>query len=245
MNLILLFPHEIDNNRVILRDRRAEHISSVLKSQAGDIVRVGIVDGPTGKGHIVSISRREVILEINAGGPIPAIPLTDLILALPRPIMLKRVLAQASALGVGRIFLINANRVEKSFFNATMIKQHDFAEHLIHGLEQGMDTRLPEVTIHERFRPFCEDLLPTIINDYPVRLIAHPDTDQFLFDAAPNPANQRAILAIGPEGGWVDFEIDKFKNQELIPFSMGSRILRVDSAVPALLSQLDLLRRMN
>ena len=244
MNLILLFAHEIAGNQVILRDRRGQHISTILKSQAGDTLRIGIMNGPTGSGRIVSNKADEVILEITADGPIPELPLTDLILALPRPIMLKRILGQAAALGVGRIFLINANRVEKSFFSASMIKQRDFTEHLIHGLEQGMDTRLPEVTIHERFRPFCEDLLPTLLEFYPVRLIAHPDTDQFLFDAAPSPAGQRAILAIGPEGGWVDFEIEKFKAQGLIPFSMGPRILRVDSAVPALLSQIDLLRRM-
>lgn len=245
MNLILLFPEEIDNNRVTLRDRRSRHISTVLKSQAGDSVRIGIINGPVGNGQVLAISNQEVVLEITAGGSIPPLPLTDLILALPRPIMLKRVLAQAAALGVGHIFLINANRVEKSFFSATMIKQREFNEHLIHGLEQGMDTRLPAISIHERFRPFSEDLLPTISNDYPVRLIAHPDSNRYLFEAAPRPAGRRVLLAIGPEGGWVDFEVEKFKNQGLIPFSMGPRILRVDSAVPALLSQIDLLRRMS
>ncbi|OGR06353.1 MAG: 16S rRNA (uracil(1498)-N(3))-methyltransferase [Deltaproteobacteria bacterium RIFOXYD12_FULL_50_9] len=244
MNLILLFPNEINNNLVTLRDRRSQHISTILKSRAGDTVRIGIINGPTGSGRVLTVSGQEVVLEITADGPVPPKPLTDLILALPRPIMLKRVLAQAAALGVGRIFLINANRVEKSFFSATMVKQSDFKEHLIHGLEQGMDTRLPEISIHERFRPFSEDLLPVIINDYPVRLIAHPEGNRYLFDAAPRPADQRALLAIGPEGGWVDFEVEKFKAQGLILFSMGPRILRVDSAVPALLSQIDLLRRM-
>ena len=201
-------------------------------------------------GESVVAVEDDVIYEPASGQVVMAFAVATLssqvaeILALPRPIMLKRVLAQAAALGVGRIFLINANRVEKSFFSATMVKQSDFKEHLIHGLEQGMDTRLPEISIHERFRPFSEDLLPVIINDYPVRLIAHPEGNRYLFDAAPRPADQRALLAIGPEGGWVDFEVEKFKAQGLILFSMGPRILRVDSAVPALLSQIDLLRRM-
>jgi RsmE family RNA methyltransferase len=50
-------------------------------------------------------------------------------------------------------------------------------------------------------------------------------------------------LAVGPEGGWVDFEIDKFIEQSFVPISMGGeRVLRTDTAVVALLSQLMLLQ---
>lgn len=243
MNIILIHPSEEVQGRVVLRDRRAKHIRRVLKGTPGDLLRTGVIDGPTGTSRIVAINDDEVVLETDHGGAPPPRPLTELVLALPRPIMLKRILSQAVSLGVARIFLINANRVEKSFFSASLLEEAVYREHLLHGLEQAVDTRLPEITVHPRFRPFVEDVLPGITKDVPVRLVAHPGGTAALPEVVPPPLREKTILAVGPEGGWVDFEIGKFAEQGLLPFSMGPRILRVDTAVCALLAQLDLLRR--
>jgi RsmE family RNA methyltransferase len=159
--------------------------------------------------------------------------------------MLKRILSQTASLGVSRIFLINANRVEKSFFNASLLHPSSYNKHLYHGLEQAVDTNLPEITIHPRFRPFVEDLLPTIISDYPVRLVAHPEAEATLPERVPLPLTKKVLLAIGPEGGWVDFEINKFQEQDMQPFAMGPRILKVDTAVSTLLAQIDILRQID
>ena len=244
MNLILLFPEEVSGDRACLSDRRAEHIRTVLRSKAGDRLRIGLLNGPLGTATVEMMNRSGVTLRLDLHGPVPPLPPTALILALPRPIMLRRVLAQASALGVERIFLINANRVEKSFFQASLLQDNAYQTALIQGLEQAMDTRLPELSIHQRFRPFIEDVLPGYLADYPVRLIAHPTAPADLGGAAPMPFTRRTILAIGPEGGWVDFELDRFSACGFRGFTLGPRILRVDSAVPALLAQLELLRRL-
>lgn len=244
MNLILLFPEEASGDHVTLTDHRAEHIRTVLRSVEGDQLRVGLLNGPLGTATVESVAPGSVSLRLALRGPVPPLPPTALILALPRPIMLRRVLAQATALGVARIFLINANRVEKSFFQASLLRDKAYESALIQGLEQAVDTRLPEVTIHQRFRPFVEDILPAYLPDYPVRLIAHPTAAAPLPEVAPMPLADQALLAIGPEGGWVDFELDRFAACGFQGFTLGSRILRVDSAVPALLAQLELLRRM-
>ncbi len=244
MNLILLFPAEVAGAHACLTDHRAEHIRSVLRSKEGDQLRVGLVNGPLGTATVETISPSGVTLRLDLHGPVPEPCPTALILALPRPIMLRRVLAQATALGVERIFLINANRVEKSFFQASLLRDEAYQAALIQGLEQAMDTRLPAVSIHQRFRPFMEDVLPAYLADYPVRLLAHPTASAPLPEVAPLPLAERAILAIGPEGGWVDFELDRFTACGFRPFTLGPRILRVDSAVPALLAQLELLRHL-
>ena len=244
MNLILIDPHEPKGNTVTLVDRRHEHIRKVLRGKEGDSVRIGLINGPMGTGTILEITGNHVVLSLAVDGPSPPQADTDLILALPRPIMLKRVLAQAASLGVARIFLIKANRVEKSFFHSSLLKSDALRDHLLYGLEQAIDTRVPEVSIHTRFKPFVEDLVPKIIEHTAVRLAAHPEAGHCLLEAAPPPLKSRAIVAIGPEGGWVDFEIEKLRQQGFIPFSLGRRILRVDTAVPALLSQLSLLRRL-
>lgn len=236
MNIILIHPEEADGNRVILRDHRARHIRKVLKGKPGDTLRVGLVDGPMGSGLIRHLDAEQVELQLNCHTPPPAKAATDLILALPRPIMLKRVLAQATSMGVGRIMLINANRVEKSFWQSSLLATEQLTAALQQGLEQAVDTRLPALTLHRRFRPFIEDQLPGMNQEYRLRLLAHPGAEPTPRATATLPDHSRRLLAIGPEGGWVDFEVDCFRRQDFQLFSLGSRILRVDTAIPALLA---------
>ncbi|NTV13768.1 MAG: 16S rRNA (uracil(1498)-N(3))-methyltransferase [Desulfobulbaceae bacterium] len=239
MNLILIHNHEITAGRVRLTDRRAHHLAKVLHAKIGDTLRVGLLGGLLGQGLVREISREEAVLEVSFSSPPPPPSRLGLILALPRPIMLNRVLSQVASMGLKRIFLVNANRVEKSFFSASALAAVALAERLRLGLEQGVDTILPEITVHPRFRPFVEDLLPGLAADFPTRLLAHPDAtasrpQQF----SPAPAGG-VLLAIGPEGGWVDFEVNQFHAQGFANFSMGPRILRVDTAVPALISRVE------
>ena len=243
MNLLLLESHEITaDNTVILSDRRSEHIIRILACKPGDTVRAGVINGSVGTGEIVSIKNTEVVLRFTPEGPPSEQPPLDLILGLVRPIMLKKILAQAASLGVGRIFLINANRVEKSFFGASLLKDERYRTYLIEGLEQAKVTYLPQVSIHQRFRPFVEDFVPTIAKSYSRMLVAHPEAGEALKQVTGTEISGRTLLAVGPEGGWVDFEIEKFLDQSFMPVSLGERVLRTDTAVVALLSQLMVLR---
>jgi RsmE family RNA methyltransferase len=246
MNVILINAEEIGkNDRVVLQDRRSDHIIKVLHSKCGDTVRIGIINGPLGSGRIIEITpggkNGRVVLTISAIGSDPEQPKQDLILALPRPIMLKKILTQAASMGVRRIFLVNANRVEKSFFSASLLTESNYRPYLLQGLEQAVATTVPEVSIHNRFRPFIEDVLPSIIDDYSRCIVAHPGTAPLHYIDR-NAIKGRVLLALGPEGGWLEFEIDKFREQGFVAVEIGERILRVDTAVIALLAQVLLLR---
>jgi RsmE family RNA methyltransferase len=171
MNVILFESHELrPDNTVILADRRSEHIVKILALKPGDTARVGLVNGPIGSGEILTIEEEKgtarIVLRFTSKEETPARPLCDLILALPRPIMLKRIFSQAATMGVGSIYLINGNRVEKSFFQANLLKKENYRTFLLQGLEQAKDTLLPEVNIHKRFRPFIEDFLPQVTHQY-------------------------------------------------------------------------------
>jgi len=247
MNLLLFESNEIKgDDTVCFQDRRSEHIIKILGCKTGDIIRAGMINGPVGNGEIVSIlgkdKNAEVVLRFSAQDAQPERPAFDLIMGMVRPIMLKRLLAQVASLGVGRIFLINSNRVEKSFFESGILEDENYRAYLIQGLEQAKDTRLPQVTIHKRFRPFIEDLIPTIANKYSRMLVAHPEAGKNLRQVIGTEIRGRTLLAVGPEGGWVDFEVQKFIEQTFKPVTMGSRVLRTDTAVVALLSQLMVLR---
>jgi 16S rRNA (uracil1498-N3)-methyltransferase len=236
MNIILIAAEEVIDDRVVLADHRAQHIVKVLRSNPEDTVRVGIINGRKGTGRILNISdgrpfRVELALDLREeAAPRPKI---DLLLALPRPIMLKRIFSQAAALGFGSIILINANRVEKSFWEATLLSGESTRTHLLHGLEQAVDTRLPEVRTFSRFKPFVEDMLPGMMRDYSHCLLAHPVGVRTLKEVLTG-SRDRILLAVGPEGGWVDYEVKRFLEKGFSAFTMGERILKVDTAVISL-----------
>ena len=170
-------------------------------------------------------------------------PSLDLILALPRPIMLKRILSQVTALGVGSIHLVNANRVEKSFWEAGILQPEEYHCHLLQGLEQAVDTRLPDIQIHSQFKPFIEDFFPSHVKEYGHLLLAHPAGGQQLGDVVDS-KNCRIVLAVGPEGGWVDYEVQKFQELGFSCCSIGRRILKVDTAVIALHARISALQEL-
>ena len=241
MNRILFHSTDLTPDtahRLILRDRRARHIIHVLRASIGDTLRVGQLDGPIGTGRIAAITDNEVHLELtlNAAAPLPWI---DLLLAVPRPKVLKRLWAQLTALGVGRIILVNAQRVERCYFDTHWLTPAAYTPLLIEGLEQSGATHLPEVWIRRAFKPFIEDELTGHYGDS-LKLLAHPDpckNDVSLPLLSPN-ATSRPLLAIGPEGGWIDYELAQLETHGFARLSLGPRTLRTDTACIALLGRL-------
>lgn len=234
MNLLLLEDADfVAADRVVLAGRRLKHLQEVHRAAVGDSLRVGRLGGLIGTGSLLELSEQHAALQVSLDLPPPAkLPLT-LLLALPRPKMLKRVLQTVSAMGVPRLILLNSYRVEKSFWQTPFLEAQALREQLILGLEQARDTVLPEVLIEKRFKPFVEDCLPNIAAGS-LGLVGHPGD----FPACPRAVEQAVTLAIGPEGGWIPYEVDKLREAGLTPVQLGERILRVETAVPALLARL-------
>jgi RsmE family RNA methyltransferase len=237
MNLILLEPHELDGTTAILRDERAQHIRKILAAKSGDSIRIGLLDGPLGTATVREISSDEVSLVCEFGGGTPPLPSVDLLLAMPRPKVMKRLWAQLSALGVGRIILTNAARVEKNYFDTHVLEETFYRPLLIEGLQQARDTRLPRVTIHKRFRPLIEDELDSL-SDASLRIVADSSGTNRMSETASGRTGERVLLAIGPEGGWVPFELELLAKHRFHACGLGPRTLRTDTAAIALLSQL-------
>ncbi|SDO32558.1 16S rRNA (uracil(1498)-N(3))-methyltransferase [Pseudomonas jinjuensis] len=234
MNLLLLDDADfVAADRVILRDRRLTHLHEVHRAESGDSLRVGRLGGLMGEGRILQLTREQAELAVSFDQPPPAkLPIT-LLLALPRPKMLRRVLQTVAAMGVPRLVLLNSYRVEKSFWQTPFLDPAAVREQLVLGLEQARDTVLPEVIIEKRFKPFVEDRLPAMA-DGSLGLIGHPGP----WPACPRAVERPVTLAIGPEGGWIPYEVDKLREAGLAPVQLGARILRVETAVTALLARL-------
>jgi 16S rRNA (uracil1498-N3)-methyltransferase len=230
MNLLLLTEEDFAKDGTArLRGRRLAHALQVLQAAAGDTLRVGLLHGRMGTARVLAIAADELVLQPELTAEPPERPGLDLLLAIPRPKALRKVLPAVAALGVDTLVLVNAARVEKSYFQSAVLQEIDAL--LLQGLEQARDTRPPRVLVRERFRPFVEDELDTLLRKER-RLVAHPLAQTPLEARAP------AALAIGPEGGWVPFELELLAAQGFEAVSLGPRVLRVEVAVPYLLGAL-------
>jgi len=234
MNLLLLVPEDfLSPETVRITGRRHRHLVDILHAEPGRPVRAGLLNGNLGEACVVSQTADCTMLTVAlTTPPPPTVPIT-LLLALPRPKALRRLLQGITALGIKRIFLLNTARVDKSYWQSPLLAPATIDEQLLLGLEQARDTQLPQVLLRPRFRPFVEDELPGLAVGS-LCLTAHPDS------ALPCPCNiaEPAVLAVGPEGGFIPFEIDLLSRQGFRPIHLGLRPLRVETAVPALLGRL-------
>ena len=256
MNRILFEKSEIVDGVATVSDVRAEHILNVLHGEVGQVLKTGEIDGPIGTSVIASI-------DASPGAQPPRLtvrcshaeqslrPWVDLVLAPPRPRAMKRLLPQLAALGVGRIMLVGAKKVEKDFWGATLLKPENYRPLLVDGLMQAGTSILPTIELRRNFRKFVRDELDTIFPS-PARIVAHPyvspsaelsNAQTFKLSNAQtfklsNPQTFKLLLAIGPEGGWTDDEVALLEEHGFARYSLGSRILRTDTATIALLAQL-------
>lgn len=233
MNLLLLTPDHISEGRATISDpRRLKHIAEHLKLTVGDRIKVGVKDGLKGTAQVLSLSDHAIVLDdlqLNQAPP-PKLPVT-LIVALPRPKVLRRLIMDAVTLGVEQIVLLHSYRVEKSYWQTPFLQELD--HYTLLGLEQAGDTVWPQITLKKRFRPFVEDELPTLCAGR-LGLVAHPYSEMPM----PSQINQPCVLVIGCEGGFIPFEVDLLSKNGCLPVSLGSRILRTETAIPSILGRL-------
>lgn len=234
VNLILLYDSDfIAENTVKLTDERCKHIRTVHQSKPGDSVRVGKVNGLMGTGLIRAINKDFVELTIELNQQPPAKLPLKVILALPRPKMIRRIFRSIAELGVDELIVINAYKVEKSFWLSPALSEENVQFYLTSGLQQAKDTVIPKVTFKRLFKPFIEDELPDFVSGYR-GLIAHPGVGE----PCPHRIDAPAVIAVGPEGGFTDYEVGKFLDAGFEGMHLGERILRVENALTAITSKL-------
>ena len=239
----MLEPGEVsDDGQVRIAGVRAGHVLNVLKARQGQEVRVGVLDGPRGVATVEAVEDGAVRMRCAFAPELPPRPRLDLLLALPRPKVMRRLWAQLAALGVGRIILTNAERVERNYFDTHVLSPDCYRPLLVEGLQQAKDTRLPQVSIHRQFKVLVEDHLESLFPSG-LRIVAHPGAASSLREAMPSCLEDRILLAVGPEGGWNAFELALLQSHGFRAAGMGPRTLRTDTACVALLSLVNDMKR--
>ena len=234
MNTLLYSDADVTTpGQIIICDHRVQHLTKILKVEVNQTLRVGQLNGKLGVGKILSIIGEEIALSVNLNQEPPKkLPLT-LVLALPRPKMLRRILRTVAELGVPDIHLINSYRVDKSYWKTPALEDQTVQEYFVQGLEQARDTVLPRLHLHKRFKPFVQDQLPSLIGNRRA-LAAHPGD----YTICPRGISGELLLAIGPEGGFIPYEVEKLREAGCDIVSLGGRILRVENAVTSLIGRL-------
>ena len=194
------------------------------------------------------MNSQELILRITTLNDAPKRkPEVDIIMALPRPQILKRVFFISAMMNIRRIYLIKSNRVEKSYFQSPLMNPDKQLKFLLEGLSQGKNTRLPVISIHDKFKIFSQDFLAELLqkeSSPSIKVLPELESQEYLNSEKikiTESTDCKIIAAIGPEGGWVPFEIDIFKELGFETCRLSENNLRVDSALTALISQIELL----
>jgi RsmE family RNA methyltransferase len=234
LNYVLLEREDfVGENRVRLSGRRLLHVREILGSTSGDELRVGIIGGRTGRGRVERVDENALEMDVRLETePLEPLPLR-LILAMPRPKVLNRTIAAAASMGIREIDLINSWRVEKSYWKSPRLSAENLRMQSILGLEQSGDTILPTIRLHRLFTPFVRGELSVEIGNK-MALLAHPGSTI----EAPRQSDQSVVLAIGPEGGFIDREVETFQEIGFTSVSLGPRILRVETAIACLVGRL-------
>lgn len=233
MNIVLLEAEQTQSEFwKIDNPRQIQHLSQHVQLNAGDTLKVGIRNGERYLTEVISVSEQQIRIRPIQVEAIPAKLPVHLILALPRPKVLRRMVMDAVTLGVERISLIHSYRVDKSYWQSPFLQQLD--DYVTLGLEQAGDTIEPEIQLYKRFKPFVEDVLPTFISDQKPAYVAHPYAEQQM----PHAIQHSCCLIVGPEGGFIPFEVDLFKKNGCQARRLGNRILRTETAVSHILGRL-------
>jgi RsmE family RNA methyltransferase len=265
---------DYSNNEVTatlpMDDYRTIHAAKILCLQNGDEIRCGVVSNESHDGLVTDkatikwlpegkVKKAEPLgngsppgsLHVSLTSLVPVVevlakPSVSLILALPRPLALGRMLPMISQMGVEMLVLTEARKVPKDYFGSHLFRKPQLlTKLLVEGLCQSGDVQLPRVIITRNLSNFLNDELDGLFpaNEY-ARAIAHPQRPRGgnilkLRDVSfPSMSSRRLLVAVGPEGGWEEpdelnhFVIDHGFEQ----VSMGSRVLRSDCAVVSLLA---------
>ena len=237
MNLMLLEKTDFaDDGTAVIGGRRFVHAMEILKmAERSGECKAGIVGGRIGRAVLLSVDETQQTMRVRfepLRDPPPELPLV-LLCAMQRPLTFRKIIHAAVTMGVKELHFFHCRKVEKSYWSSPQVAPEAALADARLALEQTVDTILPRIFFHDRFKPFVEDILPGIVAGRRW-LAAHPA------GGAPCPVDSPTpvALTVGPEGGFTDYETGMLAEAGAELVTIGPRILRSEVAVPALIGRL-------
>jgi 16S rRNA (uracil1498-N3)-methyltransferase len=224
---IILFEADETARPLALDDRRARHVLDVLRRGPGDSFDAGLIGGSRGKAVLEAVDASGLHLRFEWVGEPPALEPVILIVGMPRPQTARKVLQEASALGVEAMHFVRTERGDPGYGGSRLWSSGEWRRHLIAGAEQAFTTRLPEVT-------WGQDLQEAIAGG------AEYTGTRLALDNYEAPAKLSSLdalgpvtIAVGPERGWSESERAALRSAGYRFAHLGARVLRVETACVA------------
>ena len=241
MNSLIILPEELRRDgRAVVSGTRALYLYETHELKVGVTVKASLYGGKRGHANVLEAQRDYVELDVIFDIDAPVRSPISLIIAVPRPQTIKKVVQYAATIGIQSIHFIKTYNVEKSYLQSKSLSPEALNFEVIKGLEQTFDSIAPAIHVHKNYSIFMNTVLPSLLGSAPAR-------DAFIFDTQIDAASQeirlvdsaQIFLAIGPESGWLDKEVHDFKNAGFKSLSLGARILRVEHALISAVSRIE------
>ena len=224
VNIILFRPPEVELP-LPRSDPRAQHLLAVLRRQPGDTFDAGVINGPRGKGTLISVDKGRVLVTFAWGEPPPPLPPLTLLIGLPRPQTARDILREATALGVAAMHFVRTERGEASYADSSLWHSGAWEECVINGAAQAFCTRLPEI-FHGR--PLADAIAAQPAGG--IRLALDNYESPAALSRVAVPAGQPVVLALGAERGWSPAERALLRASGFTFVHLGGRVLRTETA---------------
>jgi 16S rRNA (uracil1498-N3)-methyltransferase len=217
---------EVSGNRAALVGSHAQHLSQVLRGRvgqefdiaAGDIVR---------RGRIISIANDRAEFELGEVIPAAFAPSLTLILSIFKFDRMEWAIEKSVELGASRIVPVISHRTEAHLAKAAGKRVERWRRIALQASEQSRRASAPEITPPQSLQAALTAAGGTRI------VLAESEEQVTLKDALQTNSAAEVTLAFGPEGGWTEPELKLFQGAGWIAASLGSAILRAETAVIA------------
>lgn len=239
MNFLFVRRAELKNDFSISlhHDERVLRLASSMDLKVGSIFRATVEGLGRGRGSVTRYFDGSLEAQIVFPDQQPITPAgsINLILALPRPKVFKRMLPGIVTMGVESVIIVNACGVHRNYFDTHWLEQPAIDRLRMLGLEQGGSSVYTRVVVRKQLRPFLEDELRAPDEDS-VRLVCLPDADVSWRNAVIE--GRKLWVAVGPETGWTAHEQELFSCAGFNGIGLGAEHLPCDVATFAALGVL-------
>lgn len=219
---------EVSGDTAALVGEHAAHLTRVLRAEVGQEFDIA-TGADVRAGVITSLSEKRVefaLGEARVPGSGPKITLALSIFKFDR---MEWAIEKCTELGVARIVPVIARRTDAHLATASS-KRHERWQRLARqAAEQSRSASPTEIAIPIRLKDLNATLPPASTRILLAESLAASDSGPRIGDLLHSAAGDGA-LAIGPEGGWTDDEITWFLESGWLAASLGTTILRAETA---------------
>lgn len=217
---------EVSNNRATLTGAHADHLTRVLRARVGqefDIVAHGVLR----RGRVAALTDGRIEFEL--AEEIPADSSTfhlTLLLAVFKFDRMEWAIEKCTELGVARIVPVIARRTDSHLASASPKRAERWRRIALQASEQSRRVTPPEMSDPLK-------LLAALAIPAKLRIVLSESEEQSHLRDIHVAGESEVVLAIGPEGGWTEDELELFRKDGWVPASLGPTILRAETAAIA------------